>query len=65
MASLHFCDEALGDIVHRERVSLFGQHRMEENLQKQISKFFAELGVVAAANRIIDFVGFFNQIWAQ
>ena len=65
MPRFHLRDEAVRDVVHRERAALLGDDGVEEHLEQQIAELLAQLRVVAGANGVVDLVRFFDQVWAQ
>ena len=48
-----------------ERTALFGDDGVEEHLEQQVAELFAQLRVVAGANRVVDLVRFLDQIRTQ
>ena len=55
----------LGDVVQSNAPRSSATHRVEEHLQQQVAELLAQLRVVAGADRVVDLVGFLDQIGAQ
>src|SRR5207247_7151774 len=58
-------DELRGDISKRECTALLGHHGMKQDLQQQVAELFAQLGVVAGANGVVDLVRLLDEVGAQ
>jgi len=51
--------------VGGEGTALFGDHGVEEHLKEDVAELLEHVRVVAGANRIVQLVGFLDQIWTQ
>jgi len=65
MAANHFFVDFGDDVGDGEAAFFLGDLGMEENLEKEITEFFREFGVVGAVEGIEDFVGFLNEIGTE
>jgi hypothetical protein len=62
MATLHLRADGVGDVGEIEQPLLLRHLRMEHHLQQQVAQFVAQIGPVAAVDRVGDFVGFLDRI---
>ena len=65
VAANHFLVNFVDDVGDGEAAFFLCDLGVEENLEKQVAEFFAELGVVGGFEGVKDFVGFFNKIRAK
>ena len=58
----HFLCNTIRDIGDVES-AVFGSHlAVEDDLEKQVAKFFLQVGHVATLNRVGHFIGFFDRV---
>lgn len=65
MPRAHLGEEAVGDVGQRERAALFRDHRVKQDLEEQVPELFAQTYVVTRLERVVDLVGFLDQVGAQ
>ena len=65
MAYNEFAANLVADIADVERALLFGHPGVEHDLQQQVAQFLAEQDVVGVVNGLNDFVGLFDEVFAD
>jgi hypothetical protein len=65
MTAFHLHEKTLGHVVQSKGAALLRHHGVKQDLEQQISQLFAQLHVVAAADGVVDFVCFLDEVGTQ